>query len=662
MRPPLKRTHSVTNPKLLSRLGLHSPTGRIQVVIRSAPNGQWTFSVSFDRKPLIVPSPLGLRLDNGRMLSQGLRIKRIAETRVDRHYTLIVGKTRSARDHYNQLSLEFEQPHSTPPHRQLQLIVRAYDDGVAFRYRVRSQHHREVIRIEDELTRFCFAEDHTCWGLNLRAFDTGHEGEFRPMPVSAIGEGDLLDSPLMCQADGAAFAIAEADLKDYAGLYLRGCGDGTPSVQVRLSPRPDDPTIAVQGHPGSDVQSPWRVLMIANQPGELIRSTLITNLNPPNRIADTSWIKPGKCAWDWWCGGVPSGIEPGGMTDTTITRFIDFAAEFGLPYMMIDAGWYVSPNDDVADPAADVTRSIPEIDLPKLVDYARQRNIGLLVWAHWKPFNAQMDAALALYQQLGLKGIKVDFMDRNDQEMVAFYHRLLAKAAEHRLLVDLHGAYPPTGLSRTWPNLLTQEGVMGAEYNKWSARITATHNVTLPFTRMLLGPMDYTPGGFRNVTPNDFVARDTLPLVQTTRGHGLAMYVVFDSPLVSLADTPDEYADALGADFLRTVPTTWDETRCLAGQIGQFVVIARRSRGDWYVGAMTNEAARMLQVPLDFLGVGRFMARTYADGETPTALVVTERSVGRDDKIELRLAPSGGGVIEIRRLGCTPLQSDAGSR
>lgn len=641
--------------KPVSRLGLRSPNGRIQAVIRAAPKGPLTFSVSFNRKLVILPSPLGLRLGNGRTLSQGLRITHIVESRIDRHYALIVGKTHNARDHYNQLSLELEETH---PHRRLQLIFRAYDDGVAFRYRVRLQNRREIIRVQDELTRFCFAEDHTCWGLNLGAFDTGHEGEFRPMPVSAIGECDLLDIPLVCQADGAAFAIAEADLKDYAGLYLRGCGDGTPSVKVKLSPRLDDPTIAVHGHPGSDVLSPWRVLMIADHPGNLIESTLITSLNPPKQIADTSWIKPGKYAWDWWSGGVASGTEPGGMTNPTITRFIDFAAEFGLPYMMIDAGWYVAPNGDVAAPTADVTRSIPEIDLPKLVAYARQRNVGLFVWAHWKPLDAQMDAALALYQRLGLKGIKVDFMDRNDQEMVAFYHRLLAKAAEHRLLVDLHGAYPPTGLSRTWPNLLTQEGVMAAEYNKWSARITASHNVTLPFTRMLLGPMDYTPGGFRNVTPDDFVARDTLPLVQTTRGHGLAMYVVFDSPLVSLADTPCAYAGAPGADFLRAVPTTWDSTRCLAGQIGQFVVIARRSGSDWFVGAMTNEAARTLQVPLDFLGVGRFTARTYADGDTPTALTVTDRSVGRDDQIELRLASGGGGVIEIRLLGSAPPQSD----
>ena len=225
----------MANPNPVSRLGLRSPNGRIQAVIRSTPNGQWTFSVSFDRKPLIVPSPLGLRLGNGRTLSQGLRITCIAETRVDRHYNLIVGKTRNARDHFNQLKLDLQATTHLRP--QLQLIFRAYDDGIAFRYRVRSQNRREVIRVQNELTRFCFAADHICWGLNLGAFDTGHEGEFRPMPVSTIGEDDLLDIPLVCQTDGAAFAIAETNLNNYAGLYLRGCGDGTPSVQVKLSPR-----------------------------------------------------------------------------------------------------------------------------------------------------------------------------------------------------------------------------------------------------------------------------------------------------------------------------------------------------------------------------------------------------------------------------------------
>ena len=616
--------------------GLRSPDNRIEAAIEVDADGRLSYSVSFDGRPLIVRSPLGLCLATG-VLSDGLSISRVIRKSVDHHYTLVTGKLRTARDHCNQLTISFNR---------LQLIFRAYDDGVAFRYRVAASPDGAAIRITDELTRFNFADDYVCWGLNLGTFTSGHEGEFRPMRASAIGADDLLDIPLVCQSETAAFAIAEADLRNYAGLYLRGHGEGA-GVQVSLSPRPDEPGIAVHGKPNSGLLSPWRVLMIANRPHDLIASTLITNLNPPCRMRDTGWVNAGKYAWDWWSDGVVSGVEPPGMNDAVIRRFIDFATETGLQYMLIDAGWYIAPNGDVGDPTADVTRSIAEINLPALVEYGRQRNVGLLVWVHWRPLEAQMNKALARYERIGLKGIKVDFMDRNDEVMVDFYHRLLKKAAPHRLLVDLHGAYSPTGLQRPYPHLLTQEGVMGAEYNKWSARVTATHNVTLPFTRMLLGPMDYTPGGFRNVSPADFVARNRLPLVQTTRGHALAMYVVYDSPLVSLADTPDAYRDQPGMDFLASVPTTWDETRVVAGEIGQFIIIARRKGSDWFVGAMTNEAERNVTVPLHFLEDGEFAARIYADGDTPTALVVTARTVRRHDTIALRLAPGGGGAIQI---------------
>ncbi len=626
-----------------SRFGLRSPNGRIEIAIELNADGHPTYAVAFDARPLITPSPLGLRLSGGVVLSQGLKVIGDATGTADRRYTVIAGKTRYARDHYNQLTLEFVSSGSARARRKLELTLRAYDDGIAFRYRIHPRHRREIIRIEDELTRFDFTDDCDCWGLNLGTFVSGHEGEFRLMRASAIGEKDLLDVPLVCRTETAVFAIAEADLSDYAGLYLSGRGKDAPGVQVRLSPRPEEPAIAVRGHPGSAVQSSWRVVMIADRPGDLIPSTLIMNLNPPSGIRDTDWIRPGKYAWNWW-----SGAGERGMNDAAMRRYIDFAAATGLQYMMIDAGWYATAGGGEGGPAADVTRSIAEIHLPALVEYGRRRNIGLFVWVHWKALDARMDRALALYQRLGLNGIKVDYMNRNDQAMVAFYHRLLAKAARHRLLVDLHGSYPPTGLSRTYPNLLTQEGVMGAEYNKWSARVTATHNVTLPFTRMLLGPMDYTPGGFRNVRPQDFVARDTLPFVQTTRGQALAMYVVYESPLASLADAPDAYEGQPGLDFLRAVPTTWDETRFVSGDIGQFVVVARRSSDDWFVGAMTNEAERMLEVPFGFLGEGQFIARIFADGDAPTALAITEKAVGQRDTIALRLAPSGGAAIVIR--------------
>jgi alpha-glucosidase len=620
-----------------SRFCLRSPNGRIQCEV-TLDGGRLCYCVTFDGERLIGPSSLGLRLAGGREPGVGVSVVQVRRARIDERYTLVAGKTRAARDEANELTLELDG--QCP----LSLIVRAYDAGVAFRYRVPCD-GREAIVLAEETTRFDFAHDVACWVFDVGRFDTPHEGEFLPMRVSEIGAEALVDVPLLCRTPHAVFAIAEADLHDYAGMYLVREGMG---VRARLSPRLDDAASAVRLPAGQELISPWRVVMIGDDAGRLIESTLITSLNPPCAIADTSWIKPGKYAWDWWSDKAIGGVaQP--MNDATMRRFIDFAAANGLEYMLIDAGWYVEGPDGVADAAADVTRTIEAIDLAGLIAYADARGVSVLVWTHWQPLAAQMDEALALYERLGLKGVKVDFMDRNDQEMVAFYHRLLAKAARHRLLIDLHGAYPPTGLSRTWPNLMTQEGVLGAEYNRWSARVTATHNVTMAYTRMLLGPMDYTPGGFRHVRPEEFEARTLLPMVMTTRGHGLAMYVVYESPLTSLADTPDAYEGAAGVEFLRIVPATWDETRVLAGEIGAFIVIARRRDDDWFVGAMTNEEARTVEVRLGFLGDGRYEATIYADGGAPDALVVATRAVERGDVVRLELGERGGAAIIARR-------------
>jgi alpha-glucosidase len=619
-----------------------SPNGRVEVIIATDAAGRPSYHVLFDRRIVLAPSGLGLDLGQDGMLAQGLAVVHASQSSINRHYTLVTGKTRDAWDHCNQLQLDLRQRGS---HRELCLTFRAYDDGIAFRYRILS---RGIVSIKTELTEFNFPTDYICWGFNMGRFGTDHDDAFRPMRASLIRPRDLFDIPLVYVTGSAVIAIAQANLANYAGMGLIGRSDCRPGVQVKLAPRPDDPEIAVRGRPRAELLSPWRVLMIGDYPGRLIESTLITSLNPPSQIADSSWIRPGKYAWDWWSGDVVSGVAVHDMNNATIQRFIDFAAGIGLPYMLIDAGWYVTVGGDMGGPGADVTRSIPEIHLPELIEYARQRNIGVWVWVDWKPLNAQMDKALSLYQRLGLKGIKIDFLHSDDQDMVDWYHALLAKAAQHRLLVDLHGCYPPDGIRRTYPNLLTQKDVMGAEFNKWSARITATHNVTLPFTRMLLGPMDYTPGGFRNVTQHDFVARYKLPLVQTTRGQALAMYFVYESPFQAIADTPDAYEGQAGVDFLAVVPTTWDETRVIAGEIAEFIVIARRNRNDWFVGAMTNEQERTVIIPLAFLRDDRFKARIYADGGSPTALTISERVVTRNNTIELRLASSGGGAIWLQ--------------
>ncbi|WP_428312928.1 glycoside hydrolase family 97 catalytic domain-containing protein [Hydrocarboniphaga sp.] len=633
-------------------LQLRSPDGAVAFNFSDA-GGQPRYAVSFKGKAVLAPSPIGLDLDKGGEMSTRLRVEGSARSSVDRTYQLIVGKTSTVRERYNELSIDLREAGENP--RRLQLIARAYDDGVAFRYRLPQQPGLDAVMIRGELTRFDFPADYGCWGLNLGRFGTSHEGEFDPVRASRMREFNLFDAPLVCTTGSASFAITEADLRDYAGMYLTGRGDGGLGAAIKLSPRLDDPTVAVKTRIGSDVWSPWRVLMLADNAGKLIESNLITSLNPPTQIQDTSWIKPGKSAWDWWNGPVVSGVDKPGMNNETIRRFIDFAAEAKLQYMLIDEGWYAGAGGaGVVKPGVDVTRTVAEIDMPALVAYAAERQVGLWVWLNWKALNAQMDEALERYQSWGIKGIKVDFMDRDDQEMVDFYHRLLKKTAEHHLMVDLHGAYHPTGLIRSYPHYLTQEGVLGAENNKWSRRITATHNVMLAYTRMLLGPMDYMPGGFRHVRPEDFNSQFTLPRVMTTRGQALAMYVVYDSPFACVSDSPDAYKGQPGFDFISAVPTNWDETRVLAGDIGEYIVIARRKGPDWYVGAMNNEHGRSVKIPLDFLGEGSFAATVYEDGKAVDQLKIVRNTVDRHHSIRLTMAGSGGGAIRLQAAPGSP--------
>ncbi|QAY76642.1 glycoside hydrolase family 97 protein [Sphingosinicella sp. BN140058] len=641
-----------SSPALAADLRLASPNGRVEIVVGISAQRQPTYAVSFDGKPVIAPSGLGLDLVKGGRLSYGLSVTGSTRQSVDRRYTLFAGKARDVQERFNELSVDLRENDPGAAGRTLRIVFRAYDDGAAFRYVLPVQAQTAGTDIAGEMTRFDFPSDYQCWGLNLGKFGSSHEGEFDPVRASSLREHNLYDAPLVCSTGdgGTSFALAEADLKHYAGMYLQGRGDGGLGAQIKLSPRLDDPLVAVRTRIGSETLSPWRVVMLADAPAKLLQSNLIASLNPDPDF-DTAWIKPGKSAWDWWNGPTVAGVKTAGTNDETVKRFIDFAASSGLQYMLIDEGWYMGAGGGgLVRPGVDVTKSIPEINLPELVDYGRKRGVGLWLWLNWKALDAQMDEALALYEKLGIKGIKVDFMDRDDQAMVDWYHRLLRRAADHKLMVNLHGAYHPTGLARTYPHYLTQEGVMGAEYNKWSRRVTARHNVTLAFTRQLLGPMDYTPGGFRNLRPEDFTIQNAPPNVQTTRGHGLAMYVVYESPFSVVADTPDAYRGEAGVDFLSDVPVSWDETRAIAGAIGDYVVVARRKDRDWYVGAMTNESGRDVTLPLDFLGDGKFALTSWTDGEAPTALKVTRTAIGRGARqpLTLRLAPSGGAALRFK--------------
>jgi alpha-glucosidase len=354
-------------------------------------------------------------------------------------------------------------------------------------------------------------------------------------------------------------------------------------------------------------------------------------------------VKPGLTAWDWWSG--PTAGEKPSMQ--RYRRFIDFAAASGFPYFLIDAGWaYKAGPCCDASPETDITRADPAIDMPALVKYASDKGVGLLLWAHWKHVEPRMAEVLDTYRRWGIKGIKVDFMQRDDQQMVEFYYRLASETAKRGLLLDMHGAFPPVGIARTFPNYITQEGLMGLEYDKFPwGKVTPSHNVKLAYTRMLLGPMDYTPGGFRNSTPETYVAREVMPMTRTTRGQALAQYVVYESPLQMVSDDPSAYANAAGFEFIKAVPTAWDETRFVDGTPESFVVVARRKGARWYVGAMTNEEARSVVVPLAFLGSGKFRATMWTDGSDPNDVERTVRNVGRSDALTIKMASGGGAAI-----------------
>jgi alpha-glucosidase len=616
------------------------------VSIAQDPGGRLVYSIERNGEPVFAASALRVRLAEGDVSS--VEVRQVWPRSVDRVRKLVATKAAEARDRFNELTIDV-MPRSRAI-RAMKWVFRVYDDGVAFHYVVPADAGLTTLAVQSEDTEFTFGADYDCTGFNVARVNSSHEGEFDPIPASRIREHNSYDLPLVCRTAKNAFAIGEADLRDYGGLYLAGRGDGRPGVQTHISRRLDDRTLIAKAAIGAEgAGSPWRVIMLADQLGQLIESNLIGNLNPDPSF-DTSWIKPGKTAWDWWSGPYLPPPDKGGTDMPTIRKYVDFASDAGFAYMMVDEGWCLNSGVGGSAPDnADVTKAKPEIDMPALVAYAAKKKVKLWLWVQWKLLDRQMDDALAQYEKWGIAGIKVDFMDRNDQQMVDYYHRLMAKAAGHKLLVDMHGAYPPAGLNRTYPNYLTQEGVMGAEYNKWSRRMTATHNVSLAYTRMLLGPLDYTPGGFRNATPATFEVVNSPPQVQTTRGHGLGMFVVYESPFQMVADSPDVYQNAAGFDFVKLVPTTWDETRFVAGEIDDYVVVARRKGKDWYVGAMGNENPHVISVPLTFLGSGKFTAKVWEDGETPTTLSESEREVSAGDVLELKLAPSGGAAVRVSR-------------
>jgi alpha-glucosidase len=636
-----------------------SPDGKVVISFELKSNPQpylpgvrAYYRVSYGGVPVLIDSPLGLDFEGAPPLDHDFEIIGTDRHSHDEKWTNRLGALREVPDHYNQLRVSLREEHS--PGRQVDVIFRAYNEGVAFRYYLPQQSAMEKFTLMAENTGFYFARDASAFALNMHRFNTENEGEYRKTNLNAIKPASIINLPLLVETEGGPWVgLLEADLNNYAGMYVGGVAGFEHALVSKLSPSRDRMDRVVVGT--TPKATPWRVLLIDDRPGGLIESNyLILDLNPPSAIGDSSWIIPGKAAWDWWSGDFDQNVsfQPG-MNTATMEHYIDFAAEHHLEYMLVDAGWCPAKNGDFAHPTSILTY-VPEVNIPEIITYGKQRGVKVLLWLYWEALDKQMDEALDQYERWGAAGIKVDFMNRDDQEMVNFYERLVRKAAEHHLTVDLHGAYKPTGLRRTYPNLLTREGVMGLEYNKWTNRETPEHDVTIPFTRMLAGPMDYTPGCFNNATREQFKPRNIDPMCQGTRAHQLAMYVVFESPLAMVSDYPEIYDHKPETEFLDKVPTVWDETKVVNGEPSQYVTIARRHGSDWFLGAMTNWDPRDLEIPLSFLGAGEFDAQIFADGadadKVPTYVTISKKHMKVGDTLKIHLAPGGGAAVIFKRM------------
>jgi alpha-glucosidase len=638
---------------------IESPDGRNSIVLEGAnSDGEFVrYTVRRDCRTLIGPSKCGPDVQGDGTLGKGARVVSVETGRLDESFELPWGKARSVVNRCATALVTL----STPSKGKWQIELRAYDGGVAYRYRVLTQAGSREFVIRDELAEFVIEEAPTALFNVLESFTTSHESVYQRMPVADIPSDKLVEMPLLLMwSNGPAAAITEARVRNFAGMLLQREAGRPSTLRGRLAPLPgrrDACVVGVAPH-----ESPWRVVLLADEAGKLLESNLLIALNdaPPKALGDLSWIRPGKTTFHWWNGEFEADYlrEKG---DSTFLdrhkRYIDFCAKYGIAYHAVSGdgrAWYQQSSTDYGTPSpdADVRQPRPELRLPEILAYARQRGVGIRLWVHWKPLSEHLEEALALYESWGVTGLMVDFLDRDDQEMNDFTERMLACAARHHLLIQIHGSPKPSGEQRTFPNLVNREGVMNLEYLKWGDQVTPDHNVNVAYTRALAGPLDYHLGGFRSVPRSEFQPRNKAPVVLGTRCHHLALYVVYENPLPMVADEPSAYEGQPGFEFIAGVPTTWNETRFVAGEPGEYVVVARRSGNVWYLGGITNWAAREIDIPLAFLGAEEYEAELYVDGSLddaePNATRQVRRTVDSKSKLHLSLAPGGGFVGVLR--------------
>jgi alpha-glucosidase len=626
-----------------SSYDLRSPDGRMEVRIRTAHGVH--YDVLLSGRALLEDCTASIDIDH-KVLGKETKVLHAKEASHDQMLEPVVRqKFAKIRDNYKELRLEMEGGYA--------LTFRAYNEGAA--YRIESSFPQANVKVYSEDMTLRFPRDAVVYYPQEDSFMSHNERKYLPQHLSEIAPEFIATLPAVVDVgEGAKVAIAESDVEDYPGLWLRGTRG--PALEATFPPYPlkeklvrDRDLHVVESADYIATTSgtrtfPWRVIGVAEKDGDLITNQIVYLLEKPSQVQDTSWIKPGKVAWDWWNANNVYGVDfQAGVNTATYKYYIDFAAKYGIPYIILDEGWYKLGN---------VLDVVPEINMEELADYAKQKNVGIILWVVWKTLGDQLEPALDQYAKWGVKGIKVDFMQRSDQVLINYYHRVSRETAKRKMLVDFHGDQKPATMTRTWPNLISTEGVRGMEWSKWSADAEPEHNVTLPFTRMFLGPMDYTPGAMLNATKNTFAPIFHRPMALGTRCHQLAMYVVFESPLQMLSDSPSNYMrEPEVMDFLGPVPSVWDETKVLAAKIADYVVIARRNGRDWYVGAMNDWTPREIDIDFSFLPDGNYQMEAFEDGVNADRMAsdykMSKSQVSKTTKVKLKLAPGGGWAARI---------------
>ena len=639
-----------------------SPDGTLKVTVTVADDIRW--SVEDDGKRIIAPSQIAMQIGQSEVWGVKPSLRKATVGKIDEVIPSPLYKKSEVDNRCTTLTLAFKGDYA--------IELRAYDNAAAYRF---VSTRKGDYTVKNEVSEWDFAEDNTVYGsyVKFNRKGTGNaiekqyynsfENAYFIEPLKKMNPERLMFLPLLVEVDDKKVCITESDLMSYPGMYLYN-SNGDTTLEGNFAPYPDKVTQGGHNMLQGEVQTrkpyiaevsgprsfPWRICIVADNDAELLDDDMVFRLSQPNAIGDTSWIKPGKVAWDWWNDWGLYGVdfEPG-INNRTYEYYIDFAARNGIEYVILDEGWSVNKK-------ADLMQVIPEIDVKHLCDYAKERGVGIVLWAGYWALNRDMEGVMKHYADMGVKGFKIDFMDRDDQQMVDFYERAAVTAAKYKLMCDFHGAYKPCGLSRKYPNVVNYEGVNGLEQMKWSTieLDQVTYDVMIPFIRMVAGPMDYTQGAMVNAQKASYHASNSEPMSQGTRCRQLAMYVVYESPFNMLCDSPTNYEkEPVCTEFIAKIPTVWDETEALDGKVGEYCVIARRAGDVWYVGGMTNWDEREVEIDLSFLGEGNYAATEFVDG--PNA-----NKIGRDflkksievkggSKLKVKMAQGGGFAMKIEK-------------